>query len=150
MLLKELKCLIVYMILLTSISTCFVVFYLPGDWPIWAEESSTCIIDSQCLKFETCFNKICTTFFPSTPTSKTPCHNNCWNNVQMYEQYVHQTNVGHLVYFEGPSEEFCVVTYQQTDKITAEIQYVQHSLLRREEVNSLWLVALCMDNNINP
>ena len=64
----------------------------------------------------------------------------------MYEQYVHQTNVGHLVYFEGPSEEFCVVTYQQTDKITAEIQYVQHSLLRREEVNSLWLVALCMDN----
>jgi len=115
----------------------------------WEEKSpNTCEIDASCKRLHSCIDGTCHRFFPAKPANKTKCHQQCLEDLKLYEEKYYRQEIDNIIFFKGVDSEHCLIGYKQTgpryyyDNETYSSRR-RENIIKREILKN-WVLGLCI------
>ena len=107
---------------------------------------NTCEIDASCSQLHSCIDGTCRRFFPAKPANKTKCHQQCLEDLKLYEEKYYRQEIDNIIFFKGFDSEHCLIGYKQTGpRFSYENKtYPSRENIKKREVLKGWILGLCI------
>jgi hypothetical protein len=137
---------LVVLICITSLAATYLTFKIQS-FDLYKEKSqNTCEIDASCSQLHSCIDGTCHRFFPAKPANKTKCHQQCLEDLKLYEEKYYRQEIDNIIFFKGFDSEHCLIGYKQTGpRFSYENKtYPSRENIKKREILKGWILGLCI------
>ena len=137
---------LIMLVCITSLAATYLTFQIQS-FDLYKEKSpNICEIDAVCEKLHSCINGTCHRFFPAKPANKTKCHQQCLEDLKLYEEKYYRQEIDNIIFFKGFDSEHCLIGYKQTGpRFSYENKtYPSRENIKKREILKGWILGLCI------
>lgn len=137
---------LIMLVCITSLAATYLTFQIQS-FDLYKENlPNTCEIDAVCGKLHSCINGTCHRFFPAKPANKTKCHQQCLEDLKLYEEKYYRQEIDNIIFFKGFDSEHCLIGYKQTGpRFSYENKtYPSRENIKKREILKGWILGLCI------